>query len=357
MKKLALRFKKLTKKQILILSGGLIVVFAGALGAFFYFSKSKKPEPEISKAEEKKPEQDSQPTKYYAALSGLEVDSAEKVNAPVIGVMIENSPNARPQSGLAEAEVVFEAIAEGGITRFLALYQQNHPDLIGPVRSLRTYYLDWVSGFDAGIAHVGGSGDALARVRDGSHRDLDQFRLAGLYWRASDRRAPHNVYTTFENLANHGRSQGWNNSNFEGFAFKEDSKSESPNASQIQIVLSGAQYNTFYNYNGECNCYSRGQAGAAHLDREKGYILPKNVVALKMDMTLGADGLHNYYSTIGSGAAVIFRDGNAEVATWQKESESAPLKLKNANGEDVKLNRGQTWLVAVPNDRGIISYQ
>ena len=107
--------------------------------------------------------------------------------------MIENSPDARPQSGLKAAGVVYEAIAEGGITRFMALYQTSKPELIGPVRSLRMYYLDWFAPYSASIAHVGGSLNALTEARSGKYRDLDQFFNSQTYWRASDRYAPHNV--------------------------------------------------------------------------------------------------------------------------------------------------------------------
>ena len=222
---------------------------------------------------------------------------------------------------------------------------------------MRGYYIDWAGGFQASIAHVGGSGDALARIRDGQHRDMDQFFNAGSFWRARDRYAPHNVYTNFENLSSLNNSKGWSSSNFEGFKFKNDKKSSTPNATQVNINLSGHYYNTFYNYNGDCNCYLRGQAGAPHTDRERGQISPKNVVALRVDMSLGSDNYHNIYSTIGTGKAVIFRDGIAEEVIWQKSSENSPLILKDSAGKSIQLNRGQTWIVAVPNSSGSISYQ
>lgn len=356
MKKLNFHFKKLTKKQTLILILALILIASGGVAAYLHFTKQKTTQP-VVKTKPVKKEEKKEPEKFYAALSGAQVDSPEKVNSPVIGVMIENSPNARPQSGLNEAEVVFEAIAEGGVTRFLALYQQNQPSMIGPVRSLRSYYLDWAWGFQASVAHVGGSGDALARIRDGQHRDLDQFFNSGTFWRATDRYAPHNVYTTFEKLLALNNSKGWTSSNFEGFARKEDTKSAAPTATKIQIGLSGYYYDTFYTYNADCNCYFRGQAGAAHLDREKGDITPRNIVALRMDMSRGGDGYHNVYSTIGSGTAVAFLDGAAHEISWEKASESSPLILKGGDGKNFQLNRGQTWLVAVPNSSGSIAWQ
>src|SRR5690606_9454884 len=95
------------------------------------------PEP-VATTLEPKPE----PIKYYSPLTGELVANESDQTAPVTAVMIENSPDARPQSGLKDAGVVYEAIAEGGITRFLAIYQNKKPELIGPVRSLRMYYVD-----------------------------------------------------------------------------------------------------------------------------------------------------------------------------------------------------------------------
>lgn len=351
--------KSLSKKQKIIL-GVLSIIIAIAIPTIIFILSSKKPEnnkkiekPKTSKKIDKpKPKE-----KFYASLSGVEVSSKEEVNKPVIGVIIENSTHARPQSGLKDAEVVFEAIAEGGITRLLALYQQNQPEIIGPVRSLRSYYIDWASGFQSSVAHVGGSGDALSRIRNGQYRDIDEFFNTSTFWRARGRWAPHNVYTNYSNLINFHNSKGWNNSNFEGFSRKDERKSPNPNATQIQVNISGALYNSFYNYNSDCNCYFRGQAGGAHLDREKGDITPKVIVALKIPMILASDGLHNHYSTIGSGSGMVFQDGVAEEVVWEKLNEFSPLTLKKPNGEKLNLNRGQTWITAIPSSSGSVSWK
>ena len=101
--------------------------------------------------------------------------ASANLSKPVTAIMIENSPDARPHSGLKQAEVVYEAIAEGGITRFLTLFQQHKPQLIGPVRSLRMYYVDWLAPYQASVAHVGGSHASLQEIRNGKYRDIDQF--------------------------------------------------------------------------------------------------------------------------------------------------------------------------------------
>lgn len=342
----------LPKKKTLILVA-IVLAISSVILAILHFTKSKNPKFEAAKTSklENKPVE-----KFYSPLSGIQVSSKSDTTKPVFGVMIENSPNSRPQSGLKDAEIVFEAVAEGGITRFLALYQQNQPSSIGPVRSLRSYYIDWASGFQASVAHVGGSGDALAKIRSGGRRDMDEFTNTATFWRARDRYAPHNVYTNFENLKKLADSKGWSTSNFEGFKYKNDKKSSSPNATQISINMSGALYNSTFSYNADCNCYLRNQAGAPHLDREKGQISPKNIVALKMNIN-SRDGYYSDYVTIGSGSGFVFRDGTVEEITWEKPSETSKIILKNSKGEEISLNRGQTWISAVPLSGGAISWQ
>ena len=183
-------------------------------------------------------------TKYYSPLTGVEVPNEAATKQAVTGIMIENSPDARPQSGLKQAGIVYEAIAEGGITRFLALYQEAKPRLIGPVRSVRMYYVDWVAPYNASVAHIGGSAAALAEVRNGNYRDIDQFFNAGSYWRASDRYAPHNVYTSFEKLDALNSAKGYNESSFTAWPRQNGKASSAPDATSVAINFSSALFNT-----------------------------------------------------------------------------------------------------------------
>jgi hypothetical protein len=152
-------------------------------------------------------------TTVASPLSGIQVQP-QSAQRPVTGIMIENSPDARPQSGLQDAGVVYEAIAEAGITRFLAVFQDSRPGYIGPVRSLRPYYLDFATPYQASIAHVGGSPEALATVRNGHYRDIDQFFNSKYYTRIKSRTAPHNVYTNFDWLDQLNQSKGYNKSEY-----------------------------------------------------------------------------------------------------------------------------------------------
>lgn len=345
------------KKLAIILSVGSVFLIAGGTVTALILMNQKPAEPapnvEIKK-EEPKPA-----PKYYSPLTGSQVPAATDASMAVTGIMIENSPDARPQSGLKNSGVVFEAIAEGGITRFLALYQQEKPQLIGPVRSVRMYYVDWVAAFNASVAHIGGSAAALAEVRNGSYRDIDQFFNSGYYWRATDRYAPHNVYTSFEKLDALNAAKGYTTSDFTGFTRKDSKASETPTATSIDITMSSSLYNSHYAYNTATNTYDRSQGGAPHLDREEGLISPRVVVVLKViETTVFEDGYRESINAIGSGGAVIFQDGTAQEVTWSKPTKADQITFTDANGVDVPLARGQTWISAIPeNHGGAVSWQ
>lgn len=297
------------------------------------------------------------PQKIYSPLTGVELAEGTNQNAPVTAVMIENSPDARPQSGLKEAGVVYEAVAEGGVTRFIALYQHEKPELIGPVRSLRIHYLDWAAPYQASIAHVGGSQNALDIVRSGAYRDIDQFFNAGAYWRAADRYAPHNVYTNSQNLAQLNADKGHVSSGFEAFAREDAKPAAQPTATSITLNFSSPLYGTAYQYNVQSNTYTRSLAGAPHNDREKGQITPSVVVALKTSAQSrgGPDGYEDLV-TSGSGQAYVFQNGTVSEVTWKKADRNAPLQLIGADGEQIKLVRGQTWIGAI-TERGNVAWQ
>lgn len=340
------------KKASYIISGGVLLLGASA-GTFALLSQKPPeltPEPVVTKPT---PKPEPEPVKYYSLLTGEEIASESDQTAAVTAIMIENSPDARPQSGLKDAGVVYEAIAEGGITRFLALYQHKKPELIGPVRSVRLYYVDWLAPYNASVAHVGGSLYALNEVRSGNYRDIDQFFNAGTYWRASDRYAPHNVYTSFEKIDALNAAKGYTESTFTSFPRVDGKPAETPTAGNISINFSSASYNTAYTYDKVNNHYLRFLGGAPHNDREAGQITPAVVIALRVNMSLVMeDGYREQIDTTGSGTAVLFQNGTAEEVTWHKADRASPLRITDSEGKDIPLVRGQTWIAAVPTSGG-----
>jgi hypothetical protein len=272
--------------------------------------------------------------------------------------MIENSTFARPQAGLSQAGVVFEAVAEGGVTRFMALYQDTAPNNVGPIRSLRPYYLSWAMGFDAAVAHVGGSPEALADVKSWGSRDLDEFSNGSSYHRITTREAPHNVYTAIATLNQLETSKGYTSSTFTSWPRKAAAPAKTPTAGTINLTLSGSTYNVLYTYDASTDSYNRSEGGAVQTDSNTGTQLsPKVVIAIVVPETPGAlDASNAYYSdytVIGSGQADVFQDGTETTGQWTKTSNSSQITFTASAGQPIKLNAGQTWITAVTSASAI----
>ncbi len=328
-------------------SAAAILIVLGGIGGYYLYKHITKTTPLAQIKATPKPK--TEPSR----LTGLPVKPELNLR-PVTGVMIENSPDARPQSGLLDAGLVVEAIAEGGITRFLALYEDAQPSYIGPVRSVRPYYLDFAMAFNASIAHVGGSPEALGQVRGLKVRDLDEFANAGAYQRITQRYAPHNVYTSTAKLDKLNKAKGYTSSIFTSFPRKKDQPSKKPTATSINMDISGFYYNTHYDYDTKTNSYKRKEGGVAHTDeRSKKQLSPKVVISLVMSYSIQSDGKHSKYATTGTGTAYIFQDGIVTKATWHKASRSAQITFTDAGKKTVRLNAGQTWLTLVGSSQDV----
>lgn len=334
----------------------LAVLFIVGFGVFGFINLHKSKAAPIAKAAAVKAVV---PTTVPSTLTGLPVKPSVN-KRPVTGVMIENSLDARPQSGLSAAGVVFEAVAEGGVTRFLALYQDQWPSNVGPIRSARPYYIEWDMGFDAPYAHVGGSVDGLSDITKWHVKDLNEFYNGSYYHRISSRAAPHNVYTSLATLNKLEKSKGYTSSKFSGFARKADAPLASPTARGISLYLSGPDYDVHYAYSRNTNSYKRWEGGAAQIDANtKKQLSPKVVIALVVPEHSGAlDSSGAYYSdydVLGSGKAYVFQDGGVTVGSWHKAGKSDQISFTDDNGNPIKLDAGQTWLTAI-RDTSELSY-
>ena len=343
----------LTKKQwINVGIAGVIILIGGSYLAWKLLHKD--PVQPVAQVQEAEPEP--APTSERSNLTGIEVPLGTNESTPVTAVMIENSPDARPQAGLRDAGVVYEAITEGGITRFAALYQEAKPDYIGPVRSARPQFLDMIKPYDAAIAHAGGSGEALARIHNEGFKDLDYTVAGGAYERISTRYAPHNLYTSRAKLLAEQKARGWNKSNFTGMKRTDaEHKAATPTAKTINFTISSYLYNPTFTYDASSNSYRRSQGGQAHTDDKTGkQITPKVVVALVMPHSYA--GIYSVYKDTGSGPAYVFQDGIVSKVTWKKSKAAEQLSLVDSSGNDIKLNAGQTWFTLV-SSAGEVSYK
>jgi hypothetical protein len=288
------------------------------------------------------PEPEPEPTTVASRLSGRQIDKANAIK-PIYAVQIENSPEARPQSGLRDADIVSEAVAEGGITRFNAIFHDNVPANIGPVRSLRPYYIDWFLPYGAPIVHAGGSAEALNDIRVLGLQDIDNTK--NYFRRVSNRYAPHNLYTTGGQMLELFAARGYKNADpIPSLPRKEPAPTTAPTASTINLAISSTLYNVSLSWDSTTNTYLRKQGGTNHVDAESGQQLAPNVVVVPiMKKGIHPDRVHTQYGTVGGGEVFVFQDGTVTKGTWSKASRAAQWQLTDASGNPITLNPGQTW--------------
>lgn len=351
-------FSNPKKRLIFIASIGLIIVFLFGIGLY-----SLSYEKSVSEKKESETEEALAEALYPAVLDGVMTDQ-ESANRHPLGIIVENHPDARPQSGLDKASVVYEAIAEGGITRFLALYGTYQAEKVGPVRSARTYYVDWAHGYNAFFAHVGGNMDALEKIPRDKILDLDQFRYASPYWREKEGKvaSEHTMFTSTVKLREQASANKYSTANnFNAAKFKdepkEDEKAGAPEKQTVSVVFSSAQFNVDFKYDKTTNSYKRLLAGSPHIDKiSKDQINPKNIIVMtvKRKSTITKINEPGYdMTTVGSGDASIFIDGKTIKGTWKKPTAGDRELFYDELGNEIVFNRGQFWICVIPPEGSV----
>lgn len=385
---------KSSKKWLVFLLCGIFGILGGAgmIVAMFLIPREVLPDlsyPTIPSAK-------SEEGKVYSDLTGLKLADASLKTAPTYCIQTPNgNDGARPHSGLKDAGVVFEAIAEAGITRFAAIYQNPTQAVIGPIRSLRIYYLNWDTPFDCAIVHAGGAADALQAVRN--YKDLTE-NYKYMYRGSKTVRRWNNLFTTAGYLAQVSADRGWNTSNIKGFTRMTPAESKksrvdntvaiklnivepaagntseyTPQASHIAFNFgSSPTFNVVYDYDASINAYRRSYAsGEAHNSYncpsenlgEKNpedvcvleQIAPSVVIAMIVQERRAADNYHENITTFGSGDTYVFQNGTAIKGKWTKNTKEEQIKFTDANGAEIKLAPGQTFISAIPQ-YGSVAY-
>jgi hypothetical protein len=295
-----------------------------------------------------------------------------------LAVMIENHEEARPQSGLSYADIIYETVAEGGVTRFMGVFYcgmaaYNIP--FAPVRSARTYFLDWVSEYDALYNHVGGAGNcnddtvdprakALCQIQKYGIKDMDQFGIPfPTCYRNYDRldhtvATEHTMVCESDKLLKVAEKRGWTNvdeagvswdKNFVPWKFADETKTAdhgTTNKISFDFWQNYDAYGVTWDYDAATNTYKRSNGGKPHIDLEtKQQLAAKNVVIQFDKETVGVDEhAHLLYATIGSGKALVFMDGKAIVGTWKKPTRTARTIYYDDKGKEVQFNPGLIWI-------------
>ena len=287
-----------------------------------------------------------------APLDGQLVSPAAAIRHP-IAVMIDDLLPARPQSGFSAASIVWQAPAEGGIPRYMLVFQENIPTDVGPVRSSRYYYIAWAAELKALYAHAGGSPQALATLKaQGSGQlvyNADEFRWGGSFHRISTRFSPHNLYTTGKQLRGIATAQGARDGAIAWpWTFAPDLAIRlRPTGGRIQVAYLANSIR--YDYDQATNTYLRSVTGekkqvdAATHQR----VAPKNVVIMLMSFGPLNDGSQKHRleaKVVGTGTAWIATNGTTIKGTWKKTSLTSPTRFFDSAGKPVVLTVGQTFV-------------
>lgn len=294
------------------------------------------------------------------AIDGVMVP-VSKANAYPVGVVVENLVAARPQAGLDEADLVYETLAEGGITRFLAVFAAGKDIAkIGPVRSARNVHLDIAQELDFLFVHAGGSPSALQALPSSGINDFNQFFKSQYFWRDAERRKTkaieHTLYTSSELLARGLRdADAPLVGHFDPWLFTDDAAlSERPTEEKtVTIDFSSFNYKVGYTYDRATNTYVRQLAEQPHLMENGKGISVKNVVVQYVPTQLADDAGRLNIDMIGEGVAVVFQNGKAINATWKKSSQKERTRFFDETGDELYFIAGPIWVEILPNDRDV----
>src|SRR3990167_7478810 len=282
------------------------------------------------------------PAQKPGVLTGAPTDE-KLANRRPLAVMIENHPDARPQSGLVHADIVWEAIVEGGITRFMAIFSSEDVDKIGPVRSARPYFIHYAAGFNALYAHAGGSQAGLALIPETKQIVALPHAAAYFHREAQDGLASeHTLYTSTKDLYAYAtEKKASTDAKIDGFKFADDAKSaDRPSLANLSINFSSDTYKVDWTYDPTSNSYKRSLVGKPHVDRVSGdQFTVKNVAVIEVERRYDANTNQGkgewFMTTEGSGPAKLFQNGTMIEGTWKKAGIGDMLKLSDKNGKEL----------------------
>ncbi len=314
-----------------------------------------------------------------------------------LGVMIENHVEARPQSGLSQADVVYEAVAEGGITRFMAVFYCRDAATVGPARSARIYFVKTIQEYGNYplYAHVGGANcdretgsgcangakaDALGAISKlgwGTYNDLNQFSVPfPIFWRDYERlpnvATEHTVYTSTPKIWTYAKDKRkltnideegvpWDET-FSKWRFVDDEKLDKRGATaKISFSFWNNLQSDFavdWNYDKNTNTYSRIDGGKPHSDKNNGkQLTAKNVIIVFADESSANDGYpggHIIYDLIGSGDALVIQNGKVIKSTWKKADEETRMRFYDENNKEIEIVRGKVFVEILPTGNKVI---
>ncbi|QQS38879.1 DUF3048 domain-containing protein [Candidatus Woesebacteria bacterium] len=348
----------------------------------------------------------SKPKTAECPVNGKMYTEAEKsiweTRRPIAAV-IENHEDSRPVEGLHRADIVYEAVAEGGVTRHLAIYYcgASAEDVrVAPIRSARVHFVNWAAEYgDYPIfVHVGGANNICGNCPGGVKYkgqvdprvraiemlvDLDWRKARGndfdttydtgfpVLFRDPERlgkpiATEHTMVSTTDAIFDQAKDRGFSfkddegnewSDNYEAWSFVDESPLASPKASDISFEFWAdyKQYGVSWTYDKASNSYKRINGGIEVKDLSSGeQVTAKNVVIQYVEELGPVDTeKHMFYKTVGTGEAIVFQNGDAIKATWEKESTRGRTKFYNEDGKEISFVRGEIWIEGIPSTNDV----
>lgn len=343
-------------KYIYTLAGVVFLVALALLGWFIYKAVVLPEVDESTKKDMVEENLEEPECDYMRKLDGVCVELEKDINPKLVAVMIENNLEAWPLSGLAEASIVYEAPVEGNIPRFMAIYTLDEKvDQVGPVRSARPYYLDWVSEYgNTMYVHVGGSPDALDLIDQYNLFGLNEFYRGWYFWRSSSRSAPHNTYTSADlwTKAYEKYFEYYDEEDYDGWVFDKIEKCTEDCISEIDIPIAPFNsYHAVWQFNTSTQKYIRYQGNKQMFEMDGKEIMADTVVVQIVKAKVIDEIGRKEIETIGSGQVVVFRNGKVFEGTWEKASRKDRTRFYDDAGEIITLEAGKIWVEVLPMER------
>lgn len=334
------------KAKILIIILGITIIVCGVLlGIKFMNKQAESTENENSvMTVELKEEEDNTPKSKYAG------------NERTIAVVIDNVGDARPQTGLNQAMIVYEAYVEGGLTRYLAIYKNADVTTIGPTRSARPVFIDYALENDSIFVHYGGSARALSDVEKLKMDNANGIESpANVFWRTSDKEAPHNALTGIDRIWAWAENQNYRKTTTErnvlNYKIEEVTLGEeATSATTVSVPYTGAKVK--YVYNEETKLYERYLSNDLQTDWLTGETITTKNIIITIANNYTTDEENGYgrqeIENIGTKDGYYITDGKAIKITCEKTARAEKTVYKDLNGNEIEVNDGNTYIQIVP---------
>lgn len=290
---------------------------------------------------------------YLSQLDGARVKKKSDQARQVAAVMIDNHPDSQPPFGLSQARVVYEVPVEGGLTRYMALFDITQQlAKVGPVRSARPYFLDWLWEYGKPLyMHSGGSPEALKQIKIQAIFDADEFSRSLAYWRDKNRLAPHNLFTSstaWQKLSKESAKPLFPLTPQASWKFAATAGAPLKSGITKEVAIPYApDYTVSWRFDPKRQDYARYINGVSQLDGDKKEIRAANVLIQSVGITVLDDVGRLEITTEGTGAARILKKGQAIAGTWNKPH-GKRTRFYSQNKKEIVLLPGKTWVEVVP---------